>query len=63
LKSTHMKIPLHIGMPMMLAFAQQPTATIQASGYGTINGFDTVEAGTILQRPPFMVRQAALAVR
>ena len=36
------KFPPHIGMPVVMALAQQPSATIQASGYGTSNGFGTV---------------------
>jgi hypothetical protein len=36
------KFPPHIGMSVSLALAQQPSATIQASGYGTTNGFGTV---------------------
>jgi hypothetical protein len=36
------KFPPHIGLPVAMALAQQPTATIQASGYGTTNTFGTV---------------------
>jgi len=36
------KIPTHIGMPVAMALAQQPAATIRAIGYGTTNGFGTV---------------------
>jgi hypothetical protein len=36
------KFPPHLGMPVAMALAQQPTATIQASGYGATNGFGTV---------------------
>jgi len=36
------KFPPHIGMPVAMALAQQPSATIQASGYGTSNAFGTV---------------------
>jgi len=36
------KFPPHIGMPVAMVLAQQPSATIQASGYGTSNAFGTV---------------------
>jgi hypothetical protein len=36
------KFAPHIGMPVAMALAQQPGATIQASGYGTTNNFGTV---------------------
>lgn len=36
------KFPPHIGMAVVMALAQQPSAMIQASGYGTTNGFGTV---------------------
>ena len=36
------KFPPHIGMPVAMALAQQPAATIRAIGYGTTNGFGTV---------------------
>jgi hypothetical protein len=42
LNGHEVKFPPHIGIPVAMALAQQPTATIQASGYGTINGFGTV---------------------
>jgi hypothetical protein len=37
-----LKFPPHIGMPVAMALAQQPSAMIRASGYGTSNGFGTV---------------------
>jgi hypothetical protein len=36
------KFPPHIGMAVAMALAQQPSATIQAGGYGTSNAFGTV---------------------
>jgi hypothetical protein len=36
------KFAPHIGMALAMALAQRPSATIQASGYGTANGFGTV---------------------
>ncbi len=36
------KFAPHVGMAVAMALAQQPAATIQASGYGTANGFGTV---------------------
>ena len=36
------KFPPHTGMSVAMALAQQPSAPIQASGYGTTNGFGTV---------------------
>ncbi len=36
------KFAPHIGMAVAMALARQPSATIQASGYGTTNSFGTV---------------------
>lgn len=36
------KFPPHIGMVVAMKSMQQPSATIQATGYGTSNAFGTV---------------------
>jgi len=36
------KFPPHIGMAVAMALAPQPSAAIEASGYGTTNAFGTV---------------------
>jgi len=36
------KFPPHVGTAVAMALGRQPSATIQARGYGTVNGFGTV---------------------